>query len=60
MEDPHLKPPIPGLVKMETVAHGSRYVLCIEGKDSDDLEEGKIYRCVPDEDGLQKRILARR
>jgi hypothetical protein len=42
---------------MARVAHASRFVLCIENKDTDDLEKGKVYRCIPDEDALQEGYL---
>ena len=42
---------------MATVPPVSRFVLCIENKDSDDLEKGKVYRCIPDEDALQEGYL---
>ena len=42
---------------MATVAHTLRFVLCIENKDRDDLEKGKVYPCIADDDALQEGYL---
>jgi hypothetical protein len=42
---------------MATVAHTLRFVLCIENKDSDDLEKGKVYPYIADDDALQEGYL---
>lgn len=33
---------------METEEDRSRFVLCIETRDCEDLERGKVYRVIPD------------
>jgi hypothetical protein len=35
---------------MKTIDSEIRYALCIEHKDSEDLEKRKIYQVIPDED----------
>lgn len=35
----------------------SRFALCIENKDSEDLEKRKIYVVVPDEEAAKERYL---
>ena len=34
---------------MATAQPNSNFVLCIEARDCEDLERGKVYRAVPDE-----------
>lgn len=49
---------MPGAItKMATVAPRSRFALCIENMDCDDLEKGKVYRSIPDDDAAQEGYL---
>ena len=34
---------------MEILEQNFRFVICIEDRDSEDLEKGKVYRLLPDE-----------
>jgi hypothetical protein len=42
---------------MATVYPKSRFALCIENTDCDDLEKGKVYRSLPDDDAAQEGYL---
>ena len=35
---------------METKMKNSKYAICIENRDSEDLEKRKVYQVMPDED----------
>ena len=42
---------------MATAGSISRFALCIENTDCDDLEKGKVYRSIPDDDAAQEGYL---
>ena len=42
---------------MATVDPNSQFALCIENRDCDDLEKGKVYRFIPDEDAAKEGYL---
>jgi hypothetical protein len=42
---------------MVTPGSISRFALCIENTDCDDLEKGKVYRSIPDDDAAQEGYL---
>ena len=42
---------------MVTVDSNSQFALCIENRDCDDLEKGKVYRSIPDEDAAKEEYL---
>ena len=42
---------------MVTVDSNSQFALCIENRDCDDLEKGKVYRSIPDVDAAKEGYL---
>ncbi len=42
---------------MEHSLEVSRFAICIENKDCEDLEKGKVYQLLPDEDAEQEGYL---
>ncbi|MCB2263581.1 MAG: hypothetical protein LGR52_11720 [Candidatus Thiosymbion ectosymbiont of Robbea hypermnestra] len=42
---------------MKTEKHKADFVLCIENKDCDDLETGKVYQVVSDQNAVQEGYL---
>ena len=42
---------------MASVDLKSKFALCIEDRDCDDLEKGKVYRSIPDEDAAKEGYL---
>jgi hypothetical protein len=42
---------------MVTVDSNSQFALCIENRDCDDLEKGKVYRSIPDVDAAKEKYL---
>ncbi len=42
---------------MATADPKSKFALCIENRDCDDLEKGKVYRTIPDEDAAKEGYL---
>ena len=42
---------------MSKVAPNSRFALCIDNKDCDDLDKGKVYQSIPDNDAAQEGYL---
>ena len=42
---------------MVTVDSNSQFALCIENRDCDDLEKGKVYRSIPDAEAAKEEYL---
>ena len=42
---------------MATINPKSRFALCIDDTDCDDLEKGKVYQSLPDDDAAQEGYL---
>jgi hypothetical protein len=42
---------------MGQLQHNIEFVLCIENRDCDDLEKGKVYQILPDETAAQEGYL---
>jgi hypothetical protein len=42
---------------MARVGPKAKFALCIENRDCDDLEKGKVYRTIPDEDSAKEGYL---
>jgi hypothetical protein len=42
------------LIQMKTEIHKAKFVLCIDNRECDDLEKGKVYRVIQDDDAVRE------